>query len=225
MSNINNEIRKLIDACVDNPYSYSKEDLRNAVLNYTECFDFVLDDNDVKSSINRLYGYLGINEFSENISCIVSNSVNGNIAKMISDNVYIHCFDNDYYCSMASQIANYDKNKKDKIEFLFGDLSQFFTSTFSSNFYADFIITCPSEFNAAYKDLDCEMKYRQMNPQEYYIKRSMEFLKSGGICMAIISSDLEAFIKNKMLSFDKKVSILGSVNFKKGYSFIFIKKA
>jgi hypothetical protein len=221
----NSEIRKLIDASVNNPYAYNKEDLKYSVLNYTECFDFILDDKDIKSGINRLYGYLGINEFTENISCIVSNSVNGNIAKNISDNIHIHCFDNDYYCSMASQIANYDKNQKDKIEFLFGDISQFFTSDFSSNFYADFIVTCPSEFNSAYKSLDSEMKYRQMNAQEYYTKRSIDLLNSGGICMCIIASDLEAFIKNKMVSFEKKVSILGSVKFDKGYSFIFIKKA
>jgi len=221
----NTNIRNLIDACVSNPYAYSKDDLRDTVLKYTECFDFVLDSNDIKVGVQKLYDYLGIDEFTMNKSCIVSNSVNGNIARAITDNVYIHCFDNDYYCSMASQISNSEKNKNDKIEFLFGDLSQFFTSEFNSNFKTDFIITCPSQYSSAYKHLDSEMKFRQMNPQEYYTKRSIDFLQSGGICMSIISNELEKFVISRLMSYEKKVSILSSVKFGRGYSFIFIKKA
>lgn len=220
---INKVIRDLIDARVNNPYAYSDDDIKDSVINYTECSDFELSADDIKLGLSKIYYYLGINEFSENVSCILTNSVNGKIANMITDNIHIYCFDNDYYCSMASKIVNSGKNRMDKIEFLFGDISQFFTSDFYGTFNADFVITCPSQHNEAYKDLDCEMKYRQMNSYEYYTKRSLDFLKIGGVCLSIVPNTMETFIKSALLSLEKPVSILDSISFN-GYSFIYIKK-
>jgi hypothetical protein len=63
----------------------------------------------------------------------------GNISISISIS-FCHSFDNEFYCSMASQIVNKDKYKMDKIDYLFGDISHFFTSNFNSNLYAPAII-------------------------------------------------------------------------------------
>lgn len=220
---LNKKIRSLIDATVNNPHAYSAEDIKDTVINYSECSDFSISELDIKTGLEKIYGYLKINESSSNISCVITNSINGKIAKSIIDNIFIYSFDNDYYCSMASQIVNSTKNREDKISFLFGDISQFFTSEFNSTFNADFVVTCPSQHNECYKDLDCEMKYRQMNPYEYYTKRSIEFLQSGGICLSIVPNSVEAFVTKQLLSYEKPVSILSSVKFK-DYSFIYIKR-
>jgi len=221
---INKTIRDLIDATIQNPNAYSQDDIKGSVANYTECSDFELSNDDINLGLERIYKYLDVNELSDNKSCIITNSVNGKIARNIIENIHVYCFDNDYYCSMASRIVNKEKNKSDKIEFLFGDISQFFTSDFNSTFNADFIITCPSKHNEAYKDLDSEMTYRQMNSYEYYTKRSIEFLQIGGICLSIVPSSMERYVVSKLLASEKPVSILDTIKFNKGYSFIYIKK-
>lgn len=221
---INKRIRDLIDARTENPYAYSDDDIKSSLLNYSECSEFLIQDDDLKIGLARLYEYMNINEFSEDKSVIITNSVNGKIANTLSENLHIYCFDNDYYCSMASQIVNQDKNNKDKIEFLFGDISQFFTSEFNNTFSADAVITCPSHFNNTFKKLDSEMKYRQMNSYEYYTKRSIDFLQSGGICMSIIPTSMDSFIKKQIANYNKPVSLLNSLAFGRGYSFIYIKK-
>ncbi len=220
----NKAIRDLIDAHVNNPDAYSDKDIASSLIDYSECSEFIIQDADLEIGLNRLYEYMGINEFSNGKSIIITNSVNGKIAKELTENIHIYCFDNDYYCSMASQIVNKEKNEKDKIEFLFGDISQFFTSEFNSNFVADAVITCPSQFNGTYKKLDSEMKYRQMNSYEYYTKRSIDFLHSGGICMTVVPTGMDSFIKKQITSYNKPVSLLNSLAFGRGYSFIYIKK-
>ena len=221
---LNKKIRDLIDAHTSNPYAYSSDDIRQSVINYTECLDFNIKDDDIKKGLNALYNYMGIDEFS-NKSCIITNSVNGKIANYLYENIYIYSFDNDYYCSMVSQIVNAEKNKKDKIQFLFGDISQFFTSEFKSNFKTDFVITSPSQYNNTYQHLDSEMKFRKMNQYEYYTKRSIDFLFVGGICLSIVPTREERFIVNQLMSYDIPVSVLGTIKFDGGYSFIYIKKA
>ena len=221
---LNKRIRDLIDARENNPYAYSDEDIKSSLLNYSECSEFIIHDDDLRIGLERLYEYMNINEFSNDVQVMITNSVNGKIAKTLTDNIHIFCFDNDYYCSMASQIVNQDKNKKDKIEFLFGDISQFFTSEFHNNFIVDAVITAPSKYNNTFESLDSEMKFRSMNPYEYYTKRSIEFLQSGGICMSIIQTAMDSYIKKQITSYNKPVSLLNSLAFSRGYSFIYIKK-
>jgi hypothetical protein len=221
---LNKTIRDLIDASISNPYAYNANDIKSSLMNYNECSEFLIHNDDLKIGLDRLYEYLGINEFSNDKSCLITNSVNGRIANALMDNIHIYCFDNDYYCSMASQLVNSEKNQKDKMEFLFGDISQFFSGEFNHNFLVDCVITAPSKFNETYKRLDSEMKYRQMNPYEYYTKRSIEFLTHGGICMSIVPVSVVEFVKKQILDYDKPISFLNAINFSSGYSFIYIKK-
>ena len=231
--NQNEQIRKLIDANAETPSVYSDDGIRDACMDYTECLQFPINDDDIKIGLERVYEYLGTSgsqiDFNgrygmETLSCIVTNSVNGKIAKFVNENITVSCFDNDYYCFRASRIVNVEKNQKDKIQYFFGDISQFFTSPFNSTFSADFVVTCPSQSNECYKDLDCEMKYKQMNPYEYYTKRSIEFLRKDGVCMSVVPTEMENFVVKQLLSYDKPVAILNSLHFTGGYSFIFIKK-
>ncbi len=221
---INSRIREIIDARTSNPYAFSDDNIRDSIAKYSECSDFDVDDLDLSKGLERLYEYANINELSVDKSCILTNSVNGRIARELLDNIHIYCFDNDYYCSMASQIVNSKKNKEDKIEFIFADISQFFTSKYNGNFKADFVITCPSENSNVFKKLDCEMSYRQMNSIEYYTKRSLEFVNVGGIVCSIIPTNKESFIKSQISNYDIPVRVLGSINFTKGYTFLYIKK-
>lgn len=221
---LNIRIRQLIDAKEKNPSAFSNEGLADAVINYTECSDFDISNSDIESGLKKLYQYAGINEFSYDKSCIISNSVNGKIAKHLSDNIHIYCFDNDYYCSMASQIVNHEKNKMDKIEFIFSDISQFFTFQNNKNFIADFVITCPQANQNTYKHLDYEMKYRMMTPHQYYTVRALEFLQSGGIVCSILPSASVDSVVNQVLKYDSPVQVLGNINFTRGYTFLYLKK-
>jgi|688.fasta_scaffold268924_2 hypothetical protein len=220
---LNSKIRDLIDAKINNAYAYNDEDLKYSVIKYTECSDFDLKESDIEVGLKRLYEYLNMNSLTKNKSCIITNSVNGKIANLLTDNIYINSFDNDFYCSMASQIVNKDKYKIDMIDYLFGDISQFFTSNFNSNFKTDFIITCPSRDTESYKHLDSEMKFRKMNPYEYYTKRSLEFLFDGGLCLSIIPVSMERFVIKQLMEYEIPVKILDKINFGV-YSFIYIIK-
>lgn len=221
---LNKRIRELIDGRDYNPSNFNSEILQYTLENYTECSDFVLEDLDIKRGLERLYSYAEINQMSINKSCIISNSVNGRIAKALLDNIHIFCFDNDYYCSVASQIVNTEKNKNDKIEFVFADISQFFTCENNNNFLADIFISCPSLANNTYKKLDCEMRYRTMTPTQYHTFRGLSFVQKGGIVCSIISSGLYDSVVSQIMNFEIPCRLLGSINFTKGYTFIYLKK-
>jgi hypothetical protein len=221
--NINEQIRKVIDAKVANPYSYDNADISDAVMNYAECLDFTIGNDEIKEGLAKVYKYLRVDELSKGISCIIFNSVNGKIARAISDNIYVSCFDNDYYCFKATQIANYKRYEENMFASYFGDIGQFFASQFYSSIAADFIVACPSESSIAYKDIDSEMIYRKMTPYEYYAKRSMQFLRVGGICMCVVPLSIAKYLKDE-LSVNKGTAVLEVLNFKEGYSFIILKK-
>lgn len=220
---LNSKIRDLIDAKIKNPYAYNDEDLKYSVIKYTDCSDYDLKESDIELGLKRLYNYLNINSLTKDKSCIITNSVNGKIANLLMDNIYVYSFDNEFYCSMASQIVNKDKYKMDKIDYLFGDISHFFTSNFNSNFKTDFIITCPSRDTDSYQQLDSEMKFRKMNPYEYYTKRSIEFLFDGGLCLSIVPASMERYIIQQLMAYEIPVKILDKINFGE-YSFIYITK-
>ena len=112
---LNSKIRDLIDAKIKNPYAYNDEDLKYSVIKYTDCSDYDLKESDIELGLKRLYNYLNINSLTKDKSCIITNSVNGKIANLLMDNIYVYSFDNEFYCSMASQIVNKDKYKMDKI--------------------------------------------------------------------------------------------------------------
>lgn len=222
--NINGRIRELIDARNRNPYSFNDSSIKDSIINYTECADFEINDSDLSAGLDKLYKYAQINEFSLAKSCIIFNSVNGKVAKHIADNIHIYCLDNDYYCSEISQIVNDEKNKMDKIEFLFSDISQFFTFKNNNNFLADFVINISNSNNHTYKKLDFEMKYRVLTPHQYQTLRSLHFVSSGGVvCMVLPITAVDSVV-NQVINSEIPVQVLNKTNFTKGYTFLYLKK-
>lgn len=217
---LNSRIRKLIDARESNSF-YG--DIKESIKDYSECLDYFIQETDLKVGLKRLYQYAEINEFSKDKSCIITNSVNGKIASHLYDNIHIYCFDNDYYCSMVSQIVNQEKNKIDKIEFIFSDISQFFTFKNNKNFIADFVITCANSNQNTFKDLDYEMKYRMLNPYEYYTLRSLDFIQVGGIVLSIVPTLKVDGVISQAMNYESPIRVLDKINFM-GYSFIYLKK-
>jgi len=218
---LNSRIRELVDGKLN--YGLFG-DIKDSVKNYTDCLDYNILDSDLRVGLKRLYQLLNINEFSKDISCILTNSVNGKIADALIENIHIFCFYNDFYCSTISQIVNENKNKMDKIEFLFADISQFFTFNYNKNFIADFVINTPNGNQYSYKDLDYEMKYRLLNPYEYYTIRSLEFIQTNGIVLSIIPTNKVNGILELTKNYETPIRLLDRINFTKGYSFIYLKK-